>query len=122
MLESYMAYAGTYDYDPETKTVTHHVQLSNDPTDLGSNLVRTVEFDGDRVTLTTTKPYDLAGEKVINKLTWQRLHETASAAHPSVRLLTYSGDTSFNTRPRGPAVTTGAKAASRSASPMSPRW
>jgi hypothetical protein len=72
MLESYLAYAGTYDYDPAAKVVIHHAQMSVDPTEIGQDMPRKVELDGDQVTLTST-PYTLSGEKVFNKLTWRRL-------------------------------------------------
>jgi hypothetical protein len=72
MLESYLAYAGTYDYDPATRVVIHHAQMSVDPTEIGEDMPRQVELNGDRVTLTST-PYTLRGEKVFNKLTWRRL-------------------------------------------------
>jgi hypothetical protein len=72
MLDSYLAYAGTYDYDPATKVVIHHVQLSVDPSEIGEDMPRKVELGGDVVTLTST-PYTLRGEKVFNKLTWRRL-------------------------------------------------
>jgi hypothetical protein len=72
MVESYLAYAGTYDYDPVTRVVTHHARMSIDPSEIGHDMLRKVELDGDRVTLTTT-PYTLRGEKLVNKLAWQRL-------------------------------------------------
>jgi hypothetical protein len=72
MLESYLAYAGTYDYDAATKVVVHHVKLSVDPTEVGTDMPRKVALEGDRVTLTST-PYTLHGEKVFNKLTWRKL-------------------------------------------------
>jgi hypothetical protein len=72
ILESYLSYAGTYTYDPVTKVVVHHGEMSILPTEIGQAMPRTVELDGDRVTLTAT-PYTLRGEKVFNKLTWRRL-------------------------------------------------
>jgi len=73
LLDSYLAYGGTYDFDPGMKTVTHHVQLSIYPSDIGENAIRKVEFDGDRVTLTPTETYAIGGEEVFVKLTWRKL-------------------------------------------------
>jgi hypothetical protein len=72
ILESYVAYAGTYTYDPATKVVVHHVQMSIVSTEIGQGRPRKVELDGDQVTLTAS-PYTLRGETVFNKLTWRRL-------------------------------------------------
>jgi hypothetical protein len=72
ILDSYLAYSGTYTYDPSTRVVVHHASMSIVPTEIGGEMPRKVELDGDRVTLTAT-PYTLRGEKVFNKLTWQRL-------------------------------------------------
>lgn len=71
-LDSYLAYAGTYDFDTATSIVTHHVRMSVDPTEVGKNMPRKVELDGDRVTL-TAQPYTLRGEQVYNRLTWERV-------------------------------------------------
>jgi hypothetical protein len=72
MVETYLAYSGTYDFDPVRKVVTHHVQMSLSPWEAGEDMPRKVELDGDRVTLTST-PYTLRGEQVVNRLTWRRL-------------------------------------------------
>jgi hypothetical protein len=72
ILESYVAYAGTYTYDSTTKVVIHLVQMSIVPTEIGQGRPRKVELDGDQVTLTAS-PYTLRGETVFNELTWRRL-------------------------------------------------
>lgn len=46
--------------------------MSVDPTEVGKNMPRKVELDGDRVTL-TAQPYTLRGEQVYNRLTWERV-------------------------------------------------
>ena len=74
VFNGYVAYAGTYDYDATTRTVTHHVQMSVDPDDLGKNFRRTVELEGDRVTL-TVQQYRLNGEQVMLRLQWERVRE-----------------------------------------------
>jgi hypothetical protein len=72
ILESYLAYSGTYTYDPSTRVVVHHASMSILPTEIGQVMPRQVELQGDRVTLTST-PYILRGETVFNRLTWRRL-------------------------------------------------
>jgi hypothetical protein len=72
VLNGYVAYAGTYDFDAATRTVTHHVQMSVDPDDLGKHFRRTVELEGDRVTL-TVQQYPLNGEQVVLRLQWERV-------------------------------------------------
>jgi len=68
----YVAYAGTYDFDTAQHAVTHHVQMSVDPDDVGKDFRRTVEIDGDRVTLTVPR-YPLNGEQVVLRLQWQQV-------------------------------------------------
>jgi hypothetical protein len=72
ILGSYLAYSGTYSYDPSTRVVVHHASMSIVPTEIGEDMPRQVELQGDRVTLTST-PYTLRGETVFNKLTWRKL-------------------------------------------------
>ena len=68
----YVAYAGTYDFDAAQHTVTHHVQISVDPGDVGQDFRRLVEIDGDRVTLTVPR-YPLNGEQVVLRLQWRQV-------------------------------------------------
>lgn len=72
VFNGYVAYAGTYDYDAATRSVTHHVQMSVDPGDVGQDFRRTVELEGDRVTL-TVQQYPLNGEQVVLRLQWERV-------------------------------------------------
>jgi Lipocalin-like domain len=72
VFNGYVAYAGTYDFDGATRTVTHHVQMSVDPGDLGKDFWRTVELEGDRVTL-TVQQYPLNGEQGMLRLQWERV-------------------------------------------------
>jgi hypothetical protein len=69
---SYLAYAGTYSHDPTRHLVTHHVEMSLDPTEVGHDLPRPARFEEDRVVL-TGQPYSLHGEQVYNQLTWVRV-------------------------------------------------
>jgi hypothetical protein len=72
-LDSYVAYAGTYRYDSAQRVVTHHLELSVDPTDVGQDWAREVSLEGDRVVL-VTEPLPLAtGERVRHRLTWVRV-------------------------------------------------
>jgi len=70
--DSYLAYAGTYVYDQARHVVTHHVEMSADPSDVGQDLPREAQLDGDRVIL-LAEPYSLKGEQVRNRLTWARV-------------------------------------------------
>lgn len=88
VFNGYVAYAGTYDYDAATHTVTHHAQMSVDPGDVGMNFRRSVELEEDRLTLTVQK-YPLNGEQVVLRLQWKRVRPLPSGgegrAPPPVR-------------------------------------
>jgi hypothetical protein len=51
LLRSVIAWGGTYDFDG--KTVTHHVDMSATEAWTGTDQVRTVQLEGNRLTLTT---------------------------------------------------------------------
>ena len=65
----YFAYCGTYSY--ADGTVTHRIELSLLPDWIGIEQVRSVELDGDRVTL-TTPPTPIQGRPQRSRLVWQR--------------------------------------------------
>jgi hypothetical protein len=65
--KSYLAYAGTYTYDPARRVVTHHPEMATWPPIVGGALSREVRLDGDRVVLLT----EPSGERV--RLTWERV-------------------------------------------------
>lgn len=67
--ESFVAYAGTYTYDPMQRVVTHHPEMSNYPPNVGATLSRDVRLDGDRVALLT----EPSAERVRFRLTWERV-------------------------------------------------
>jgi hypothetical protein len=69
---SYFAYAGTFEVDEEAGTVTHRVQVSLFPRWVGDGQVRTVEFEGDRLTLSSAEPLLTAGGLVRMHLVWER--------------------------------------------------
>lgn len=69
-LKSYLAYAGTYTFDLATGVVTHNLELSADPSEVGQRLPRQVESVGEQIVL-LAQPY--TGEQVRNRLTWVRV-------------------------------------------------
>ena len=70
-VEGYYAYCGTWDVDPSTSTVTHHIQQSLRPTERGEAAVRHFLLEGDRLTL-TSKTHEM-GEDHERKLVWRRV-------------------------------------------------
>jgi hypothetical protein len=64
-----VAYAGRYTFTGDK--VVHHVEASAVPNDVGTDLVRSAELDGDRLTLRT--PMQSDGEQVVVEVVWQRL-------------------------------------------------
>ena len=54
----YDSYFGTYTVDERAGTVTHHVEASLFPEDLGQNWVRPFKLEGDTLTLSFTSPAD----------------------------------------------------------------
>jgi len=65
VLTDIVAYTGAYRVNPEANTVTHSIQASLNPNDVGKSVVRKFEFlDDDRIVL---RP-----EEVRVELIWQR--------------------------------------------------
>jgi Lipocalin-like domain len=74
LIRSMLAYAGTYTVDSETKTVTHHIDVSWGQSRTGESQLRTYKLDADRLTLTTPPSNDPAnGKKTVRTLIWERL-------------------------------------------------
>jgi hypothetical protein len=74
LIRSMLAYAGTYTVDSETKTVTHHIDVSWDQARTGESHVRTYKLDAGRLTLTTQPSNDPAtGKKTVRTVIWERL-------------------------------------------------
>jgi hypothetical protein len=72
LFKTMVAYGGTYDYDG--KTVTHHIDVSWNQIWTGTDVVRTVSFDGRRITLITkpaANPTD--GKMGVTVLTWEKV-------------------------------------------------
>ena len=70
ILQAFTSYYGTFDVDPVAKTVTHHVELALHPNWTGTDLVRTYEFDGDKLILTA-----VTAPGASTRLVWQRQKE-----------------------------------------------
>lgn len=65
-----IAYAGRYTFTGDK--VTHHVEASWMPNQVGTDLVRSVKLDADRLTLRTA-PMLQAGEQITTALVWERM-------------------------------------------------
>ena len=72
LFRTMLAYGGTYEFDG--KTMTHHVDICSDEIRCGTNLVRDVTVDGDRLIYTTRpQPSPLDGEMIVITLVWRKL-------------------------------------------------
>jgi hypothetical protein len=72
LFRTMLAYGGTYEFDG--KTMTHHVDICSDEIRCGTNLVRDVTVDGDRLIYTTRpQPSPLDGKMIVITLVWQKL-------------------------------------------------
>ncbi|HLM61209.1 MAG TPA: lipocalin-like domain-containing protein [Pyrinomonadaceae bacterium] len=75
--DGYYAYFGTYQFDEKEGTVTHHVQGSLRPFEVGADYKRFYKLSGDRLTLSTPPMRSAAagsrGEQRIYSLTWERV-------------------------------------------------
>lgn len=72
LFNSYYAYFGRYEVDEKNHTVTHHIQGSLQPGEVGVDYKRTYEIVGDSLTL-TTETFLEEGEKRFNRLKWKRV-------------------------------------------------
>jgi hypothetical protein len=70
--KTFLAYAGRYTVSGDT--VSHHVEISSIQSYVGKELVRSVKFQGDRITL-ITPPAPMNGKIQTVELIWQRLQE-----------------------------------------------
>ena len=66
----YDAYFGRFNVDERAGTITHHVEGSLFPEDLGKDFVRAFTLDGDALTLTFTSTTD--GVEITRTLTFRR--------------------------------------------------
>jgi Lipocalin-like domain len=67
---TFLSYGGRYSL--KEGKVVHHVEISSYPNWVGTDLVRTVAFEGDRITL-TTPPISVGGKMQSTELVWERL-------------------------------------------------
>ena len=68
--KTFLAYAGQYRLDGDN--VTHHVEISSIQNYVGKDLVRTVKFQGEQITL-VTPPTRVNGKIQTLELIWERL-------------------------------------------------
>jgi hypothetical protein len=67
---TFLAYAGRYTLSNDK--VVHHIEVSSIQNYVGKDLVRSVRFDGDRITLVT--PQTMVNGKIQSiELIWERL-------------------------------------------------
>jgi hypothetical protein len=67
---TFLAYAGRYTLSDDK--VTHHVEISSIQNYVNKDLVRSIKFEGDRITL-ITPPMSVNGKIQSIELIWQRL-------------------------------------------------
>jgi Lipocalin-like domain len=73
--KTFLAYAGQYTLSGDK--LMHHIEVSSIPNYVGRDLVRTVKFDGDRITL-ITPPTPVNGKIQAVEVVWQRLPGASS--------------------------------------------
>jgi len=74
--KTFLAYAGRYTLSGDK--VIHHIEISSIQNYVGKDLVRSIKFEGDRITL-ITPPTPVNGKTQIVELIWQRLPAAKSA-------------------------------------------
>jgi Lipocalin-like domain len=67
--KGYYAYYGTYEVDWENRTITHHLEGSLRPGDVGKDFTRAYEISGNRLALTPVND----GQARDACLTWERV-------------------------------------------------
>lgn len=74
--DSYIAYYGTYTFEPQNGIVIHHLEGSLTPGQIGQNNIRYFELEGNRLTLSVAndgKGGRLARKDTRAHLTWEKL-------------------------------------------------
>ena len=72
LFRTMLAYAGTFSFDGEV--VTHHVDISWNNNWTGTNQVRNVRLEGNRLYITTNvQPSPIDGKPSIGMLTWEKV-------------------------------------------------
>ena len=69
--DSYYAYFGTWDFDPASSVVTHHVKASLISSETGLEYTQNVSLVGGRLIFTTRSGTE--GEQIIRRKIWQRI-------------------------------------------------
>jgi len=72
---SYAAYYGTYIINEAAGTITHHIEGSLNPNDVGKNFVRYFKLSGNRVILIPVETNDgrPPTSPPVRSLTWERV-------------------------------------------------
>ena len=70
--EGYYAYFGTFEFNEEEGLLTHRVQNSLYPNEVGINYTQSFNLSDSRLILATA-PYQEAGEQRTNRITWERV-------------------------------------------------
>jgi hypothetical protein len=72
LFRTLLAYAGTFSFDG--KVVTHHVDISWNNNWAGTNQIRNVRLEGNRLYITTNvQPSPIDGRPSIGTLTWEKV-------------------------------------------------
>jgi hypothetical protein len=71
---TFLAYAGRYTLNGDN--VIHHVEISSIQDWAGTDLVRSIKFEGERMVL-TAPPISAGGQMLTFQLTWQRLQASS---------------------------------------------
>jgi hypothetical protein len=72
--DSYYAYYGRFEVDEKEGSVTHHIQGSMRPYEVGTDLKRFFKLSGDRLDLRSAPQQLETGERRVYRLTWERVH------------------------------------------------
>ena len=67
---TYVSYGGTFDVEDER--VTHHVAYCLFPDWIGTDVVRDISWEGDKLVLTSIPEVTSSGKTVVNRLIWKR--------------------------------------------------
>jgi len=75
VLDTYYAYAATWEFDSATSTVTHHVKMSLIPAEAGVSYTQSVNLDGASLIFTTRR--DAPGGTTVQEKVWRRITSAA---------------------------------------------
>lgn len=73
LMGSYLAYFGSFDVDPATKTIVVHTTSDLNSMNSGTDQIRFYEMDGDLMYL-QPPPTAVAGGQQVSRITWRRVH------------------------------------------------